>query len=116
MDKKIIIIEGAILFPIRELHKIAKKQGYSVKLTTNFLHIKKQGILQTFYKNTKAVFIGPHPHSVKGGSVPYLRNLHGKEIGGIKIFICRSLNMNQTIKISKSSFLRSFQEFLNSES
>lgn len=115
MGKKIIIIEGAILFPIKELYKIANKQGYSVKFTKNFLHLKKQGILQKFYKNTQAVFIGPHPHSVKGGSVPYLRELHGESLGGVKIYICRTLTMNQTIKISKSSFLRSFQEFLNSE-
>lgn len=111
MKMKKILVEGHIDCPICEIYKIANQKGYSVKLIWNYDKFRKRG--EQSMNGIVALFIGPRPHKVKNGS-GNIQHYQG-ESKGIKIYVCSELNQNTTIKITKSSFRRAFEKFINSE-
>ena len=113
MKKKRILIEGTINFPLEELHKMAEEKGIFIRPCWKFENFRKKG--EHSLKKFDAIFLGPRPHSTKGGGSGNINALHGETFEGTKIFVCSAFNSKKQIKITKSSFRRALKEFLNSE-
>ncbi|MDR0607942.1 MAG: hypothetical protein LBG52_06475 [Candidatus Peribacteria bacterium] len=120
---RLIALEGATKCPKQELEAIIastnttlskEKKSYRYRLkkrVRDYDKLKKEG--ETPLSGVYALFVGPQAHKIFGRVKYDLKQFHHTTIQGTKILVC--CTHSGILKLTKKSFERAWEDFVNSE-